>query len=311
MRFLQTHPRGPGSAYELLAIERELARHGFLPISGLATQVARVAGRLGLDTLLHPAPRDPVLLAHGGLPLTFPRALWTHFIPWSFDCWPPQWPRWESFYHRHRTQIAFLTARQCAEHFQARFPGRPFVWLPECIDPAEYNPGGPLADRPIDVLELGRNHAKFHAAIQPLLRQRNAIHLYEKIRGEIIFPTREALVNAYATTRISVCFPSSVTHPERSGSVETLTFRYLEAMASRTLIVGQCPGELRDLFGYDPVIELSDPRRITDVLGNIATHQPLVDRNYQRLLEVGTHTVRVEQLIAALRANGYLTALED
>ena len=168
-----------------------------------------------------------------------------------------------------------------------------------------YRSDAPLASRSIGVLELGRRHAAFHEQITPVLAGAGIVHLYEKVRGQVIFPTRSNLVSGFADSRISVCFPQSLTNPARAGRVETATYRYFESMASKCVLVGRCPPELRDMFGYNPVVETGDAREVVDILSNIADYQPLVDRNYQRLLEVGTHTARVDTLIRELASAGY------
>jgi hypothetical protein len=126
------------------------------------------------------------------------------------------------------------------------------------------------------------------------------VHLYEQEKGHIIFPTREALVKGLSDSKISVCFPSSLTHPQRSGDVETVTYRYFESMASGCLLWGKCPQELSDLFGYNPVIEADrrDPYgQLDEILQNSGKYSELVDRNYQRLLEVGTWRVRAAAML--------------
>jgi hypothetical protein len=130
------------------------------------------------------------------------------------------------------------------------------------------------------------------------------VHLYERAKGCIVFPAKQEMIDGLANTRISVCFPSSMTHPKRSGVVETLTYRYLESMASKCLVVGKCPKELVELFGYNPVIELENPSQIMEILNQIQDYQCLVERNYHRLLEVGTARIRVQQLLAHVGADG-------
>ena len=46
----------------------------------------------------------------------------------------------------------------------------------------------PLASRSIGVLELGRRHDAFHEQIVPALAGAGIVHLYEKVRGQVIFP---------------------------------------------------------------------------------------------------------------------------
>ena len=87
--------------------------------------------------------------------------------------------------------------------------------------------------------------------------------------------------------------------------METVTHRYFESMASKCLIVGHAPKELTDLFGYNPVIEVqwgSEFGQIEQLLNNLGSFEDLVERNYLRLLEVGTWTSRVAKILDTLRA---------
>ncbi len=311
MRFLRTKIHGVGSPYEIAGIQTELERRGFIPFDWISSSfvefTARAAGRLRVNVLLNPFPGNPMLAFGGYVPdaTCFPLSLWIRFVPCFFDCWEPWFPRWDSFLKRNRTELAFLSARDAVEHFQRRFSSRRFCWLPESVDPSVYRCDAPLASRSIDVLELGRRHAAFHEQIAPALAGAGMVHRYEKVRGQVIFPTRSDLVSGLADTRISVCFPQSLTNPRRAGRVETATYRYFESMAAKCVLVGKCPPELRDMFGYNPVVEIEEARDVVEIVRKITDHQPLVDRNYQRLLEVGTHSVRVDTLVRELRSAGY------
>jgi hypothetical protein len=134
------------------------------------------------------------------------------------------------------------------------------------------------------------------------------VHRYERVAGQIIFPSYDGFVSALGDSKVSVCFPSSLTHPARSGDVETLTLRYLESIAARCVLLGHCPAELEDLFGYNPVIEAdpSDPGGQLDrILADPSSCEPLLDRNLARLREVGTCETRVETMLQMLRERGY------
>jgi len=311
MRFLRTKLRGVGASYEIVGVQKELERRGFTPFDWIPSDImafaAGAAGRLRLNVLLNPFPGSPMLAFGGYVPdaTCFPLSLWVRFVPCFFDCWEPWFPRWESFFKRNRTELAFLSARDAVEHFQLRFPSRRFCWLPESVDPSLYRCEMPLALRSIDVLELGRRHDAFHERIAPALAGAGLVHLYERVRGQVIFPTRSDLVTGLADSRISVCFPQSLTNPRRSGRVETATYRYFEAMASKCVLVGKCPLELKDMFGYNPVVEIGEATEVLDIIRNITNYQSLVDRNHQRLFEVGTHSARVDALIRQLKIEGY------
>jgi len=83
-----------------------------------------------------------------------------------------------------------------------------------------------------------------------------------------------------------------------------VTHRYFESIASKCLILGHAPKELIDLFGYNPVIEVawgSEFEQIRSLLNNIATYQEFVERNYERLLEVGTWESRIAMILSEVR----------
>ena len=233
-----------------------------------------------------------------------PITLWNEIIPYCFDCWPNLYERWTSFFLRHRVRLAFFSARQSARYFTRALPGMRCEWLPEACDPLEYCASKPWSQRDIDVLELGRKFDQFHNSIREPLALRNRSHLFERIKGKIVFPNREGLIDGYSRTKISICFPCSETHPERSGDVETVTLRYFESMASKCVILGRSPQELTDLFGYDPVIEVqtgNESEQIETILRNPKSYLDLVESNYRRLLEIGTWKHRVEQVLKTLQ----------
>jgi hypothetical protein len=239
----------------------------------------------------------------------FPYCYFVETVVHVFDCWPALYPRWEKFFRRHRMRLAFFTARQSAEHFGKQVPRMESIWLPEAVDPAEYRGDRPLGQRSIDVLELGRRSDAYHDQIVAPLARAGRVHKYQPTPHQIIFPTRPAMVAGFADAKVSVCFPSSMTHPLRSGDVETVTHRYFESIASRCIVVGHAPAELVDLFGYNPVVEADpgDPAgQIEAIVRDPDRYTDLVERNYNRLMEVGTWDARVKTLLEMLRARGYV-----
>jgi hypothetical protein len=240
----------------------------------------------------------------------FPVTYLHEVVPWVFDAWPNVYGRIERVLRRQRVRLAFCSARQSAEHL-GRALGIECLWMPEACDPSVLDPSKPLAERTIDVLELGRRYDVWHEAVTGRLAALGKAHLYEKVKGQMIFATEAALRAGYNDAKISVCFPSSMTHPARSGDVETATLRYFESMAAKCLIVGHCPAELMDIMGYNPVLEAdmtsaeSAAGQIEEILANVDRHQELVDRNYRAVLERGVWDVRIRQLLDELAKRGY------
>ena len=313
LKYLWSHDTGRTFDYPIQALQRELTAHGVGHLRNsqlLNRHLGRVLAKLGLMRQVAAVSRNAYLAPVMQVSETrlFPVCYLAETMVYAMDVWPPRYPQWEAFFRRHRMRVAFITARTSAERMTRRVPGLDAIWLPEAIDPRLYVSDTPLAARSIDVLELGRRHTPYHERIVAHCQARGYLHRYERVRGEIIFPTYDEFVAALGDSKISVCFPSSMTHPERAGDVETLTLRYLESIAAGCIIVGHAPQELVDLFGYNPVIEadLNDPAPQLDaVLADMNAHAALVARNHARLMEVGTWEARVRTLLELLAARGY------
>ena len=136
-------------------------------------------------------------------------------------------------------------------------------------------------------MQIGRKYDNYHDLIVDKFQRLNRIYLYEKKKGELIFPTRESFINGLAASKISICFPSNITHPDRAKGIETMTIRYLQSIASKCLIVGKAPEEMIKLFGYNPVIEadlLNPFGQLEEILNNYEDYIPLIEKNYSNIL---------------------------
>jgi hypothetical protein len=312
LRFLRTIEPPRPSTYSMYSLERALEQAGVEPlpdsISCPNSLAANVVYKFRWMWNFRRSSLGPVFVSYMSYleKKTFPFSYWTEIIPYSFDCWPMYYDWWASFYKRERVRLAFISARQSAEYFSRTIPAMKTVWLPEATDPTEYNPYRSWGDRDIDVLEMGRRYEPYHDQIVNKLAQANRIHLYERGESKSIFPGRAELIDGLARTKILICFPRSLSHPESAGGIETVTYRYFQAMASKCLIVGNAPQELKDLFGYNPVLEVQagqEYEQIEWVLENLASLTERVEQNYTRLLEVGTWKSRVETILDAVRSH--------
>lgn len=243
---------------------------------------------------------------------TFPDYSRYEIVPMVWDCWPKYFEMMVEWLKKHHVRTAIFTSQQTAERMRNALPGVNILWCPEAIDPAPYYAGKGLADRSIDVLEFGRSNQRvinaerlqqIHLADGHTLR-----HVATRQGGRFIF-SNEQLYDAMADARIAIALPRSMTQPEVSGDIETLTQRYWECMLSRMVMVGHAPQELVDLIGYNPVIELREdiPAEdlITDVLSHISDYQKLVDRNRETVLQLGTWKVRMKMVMEWLERVGY------
>jgi len=81
-------------------------------------------------------------------------------------------------------------------------------------------------------------------------------------------------------------------------------------MLSRMVIIGYAPKELRDICGYNPVLELPDDKSlintfILDILNRIEDYQSFVDLNRQTALEKGLWSIRMKGVVKWLGEIGY------
>lgn len=199
-----------------------------------------------------------------------------------FDAWPNTHQDIRRLVQQFNVSDVFVSSSQAAAQLNSYEDATTYHWIPEGIIPNQYR-NLPYRSRKIDVLQLGRKYDLYHSAIADGLLREGRTYLYEKRPGDIIFPSREAFLNGLAHSKISICVPSNITHPERAGEIATMTLRYLQSMASKCLIVGHAPPEMDSLFGYESVVPVDLERpfdQLSQILASYENYLPLIERNY-------------------------------
>jgi hypothetical protein len=207
-----------------------------------------------------------------------------------FDALPGVHDKVIHFVKFFRINNVFVSSSKATEILNKKLGINQFHWIPEGINPQEYKYYSP-DKKNIDVLAIGRKYDIYHESIKQFLEDNYKTYLYEKTKGKLVFPTRTDFIEGMARSKISICVPSSITHPERSGNIETMTIRYLQSMVSKCIIVGYAPKEMIDLFGYNPVIEIdmADPAKQLDtILDNYSDYIPFIEKNYHTVIEQHT-----------------------
>lgn len=215
-----------------------------------------------------------------------------------FDGWPSTHKKIRLFADSCKIDHLFLSSSQATKMLSESLQSTSCHWIPEGINPEEYKHAS-FPGKDIDVLQLGRRYDRYHHLIAEPLEKLGKVYLYEKISGQIIFPTRKEYIEGLARSKISICVPSNLTHPGLAGGIETMTIRYLQSMVSKCLIIGHAPHEMIELFGYNPVVEIdyTDPlNQILSILKNGAAYTPLIEKNYQTVLERHTWKHRWEKI---------------
>lgn len=282
-----------GAAYGALKLSRRL---GF-----------NVDAYTGLIKLTSPVPRDYFAVLMGP---TFRKCLPYFSFPgrkaiYLFDAWPDAHHNIARFVEQFGVDRVFVSSSQAAASLSLRCQRARCWWVPEGLDPTAYR-ALPSGERDIDVLAMGRRYDAYHAQIVEPLAQGGRQYLYEIVKGQVIFPDRAAFIDGLSRSRISICVPSSVTHPARAGGISTMTVRYLQSMAAKCLIVGKAPAELIDLFGYNPLIEIdeADPSgQLLQLLREYPNYLPLIERNHAALLAGHTWRHRWQQVADLLASS--------
>jgi hypothetical protein len=224
---------------------------------------------------------------------------------YMFDAWPKNYKKICRFVNEYHIDKVFVSASQSAAELNKLMARDIFHYVPEGVDPILYRSAG-YDRKDIDVFAMGRKYDDYHAKIKDHLEQHQRKYFYEIVKGKLVFPDRNQFIDGLSRTKISICVPSSITHPERSGHVETMTMRYLQSMASKCLIVGHAPKEMVELFGYRPVIEIDweDPSgQIESLLHNYHLYIPLIERNHREIMKKHTWAHRFEQIKDILCGN--------
>lgn len=299
------------------ALVRQGARPTLRQQWGVSRAAAKVCKRANLmRRLVTLGDRRLVTLSWASDVPAFPDAFWSEMVPWIFDCWGPEWPQWEALLRRHRIKLALFSARASAQEFARRIPGLETRWLPEAMELKLLHPGKPLAERSVHVFEMGRKMMSTHDRIREPLKAAGKKHLFDEPgKHATAIPTLDELYRTMGDSAMVVCYPKAMSHPAGAGPVETLTQRYLETMGSGALAVGYCPQELKDLYGFNPVVDLSpdDPAaHMLEVLNSLPNYQDLADRALARTRELGGFDVRAAEMLRLIdeydlirsRANG-------
>ena len=233
----------------------------------------------------------------------FPDYIYCEIIPLIWDCWPIYFEKTCKWFEKHRVRTAIFTSSQTAERMQERFPEMSILTITEGICIENFEDGEELKSRVISLYEIGSIKRGYFR--KKYTEEYKSLFTKPKEWG---FRTQEDYKRLLQNSKVTVIFPKSVTEPEKAQGIETLTQRYWECMLSRILMVGHAPKELTDLVGYNPVIEMDmghDLEQINELLAHIENYQPLVDRNRETALKMGSWDIRMKQVMEWLKGVGY------
>ncbi|WP_316796861.1 glycosyltransferase [Pedobacter agri] len=224
------------------------------------------------------------LLMGGDFSVLLPNILRSgnHYV-YIYDAWPRFHHYIQARAELLQIKAIFFSSKKVTALFNHRGSKIKAHWIPEGINLTDYK-ALMAEDRTIDVLEFGRKYQIYHDRIADTLAANGYKHLYEQESGKLVFKGRNNFLDALSRSKISICIPSNITHPERAEEISSMTLRYLQSMASKCLIVGIMPDEMRELFDYLPIVEIDmndAEAQIIEILQHYERYHPLIDRNYE------------------------------
>lgn len=234
--------------------------------------------------------------------VSWPKLLTHEIVPFLWDVWPDKIAPLIRFVRRNKIRTLFCTSSQIVEILKSRLSGVDIHWIPEGIKAKAYSKGENLRNRPVDILSYGRQMNAVVDQLRVIVSDEKLNVLFREGDAHL-FSTFDDLVQGLQLSKMSICYPQSVTHPDRAQNIETLTQRYWEAMLSGTLLVGHAPQELIEVCGYNPVVELGDNPTIVvnDILKNIEKYQSLVDRNRGCAEEKADWSMQISKVMELLK----------
>ncbi|MEM1210288.1 MAG: glycosyltransferase [Planctomycetota bacterium] len=276
-----------------------------LPMHVLSKAIKRtgVLQRLGpMRSAWRQGRYDVVFVPEDQLGFFPPMGLRRRVVPWCMDSWPKFDAGLHAFFKKFGVQRACFTQRAAAARCQEALPDIDACWMPESTPPGLYDAATPLADRSIRLISYGRQLDGVNEAMAALGDATSGVFDATACRQR--FADMTDLRRALGQTRATIAYPRSTTDPTFSGGSETMTLRYLEAVASGTVLLGQAPREMIDLFGFDPVVPAT-PDTLRSVVQDLddrpERYQAHADRCHARFLQVGTSAVRARQFADWLR----------
>lgn len=235
-------------------------------------------------------------------------------VLWTYDVWEPDYDRVREMVSKSGINLLLLSSHQASVHFKKlQLPNCKVHWVPETVNVEDYKQKA-WNDRKINILSFGRSWHTYHDLIVAGCEKNGINYQYQErneqkdvavqgLKKGLQFPTWSDFVDGLSEAQICICFPRSVTHPKLAGNVSTLTIRYLQAMASKCLIIGAAPTEIEHLLNYNPVIEVdwnNPTHQILEILKNPEPYQELIEKNY-RIVKAHFHhknsIERIEKLI--------------
>lgn len=227
-------------------------------------------------------------------------------VIYCFDTWEPQYKEWDEVLSDIAPSYIFLAYKQSVQFFAPKYKN--VFWLPQSMNKKYFFDRKKEKTRMF--MQMGRRTEKIHRLILKYLKDNgiedtNNNYVYERNKGELIFPDTEELSENINATKYFICAPQSYENEKLTGKVSDVTARFYEAMACKSLIIGYKPKVFDELFPYKAMAELNEDgsnlKEIVDYFEkNPDEYNNLVNKNYQYVMENHTWKKRLKYMLNIL-----------
>ena len=197
---------------------------------------------------------------------------------WFMESWPSSFLTGkvdlEPF---HLVDHIFAGLERAIEPLSGRL-GRSVTYLPMATDTLRFGPESPDAERPVDLIGIGRRHEHQHEAMLRWAEEHDRFYLYDTTRmGRPTHSTqhRDNIGRWYASSKLATCNYAKHQEPKIIDGLRIIPGRLFEGMAAGVGLIGLPPDPeaQRALFGRTVVEPVPDDLDdISDFLEEMRRH---------------------------------------
>lgn len=171
------------------------------------------------------------------------------------EMWAADLDRWRGHVERlNDFDHVFLASAGTVAPLQERL-NVPVSFLPFGVDSLRFGPPG-LADRPIDVTNIGRRSAITHGALRDWTSSTDRMYYFDTFTPGYVYDFREhreVLASINKASKYIITNRGVGANPERTNHQGELSFKFFEAVASGGIMLGEPPAipEFEKLFDWE------------------------------------------------------------
>ena len=204
-----------------------------------------------------------------------------HVVVWFFETWPSGYANGRLDLEPFHAVDDIFVALEGALEPMTEAIGRPATYLPMATDTLRFGPESRDAERPIDLMGIGRRRPEQHEAMLRWAAEHDRFYLYDTTKVDRPGDYRHHRDNIgrwYTSSKLAVCNYGKNDMPELTEGLRIIPGRLWEGLASGAGLVGLPPNEdrQREVLGrtvVEPFPEQADelPDLLEDLL---ARHGP-------------------------------------